>query len=98
VLTAVEIITSVTNVYARTEPIPAKEVRQVLDALVKMCDIRDPASVSSYMYRAIGQAVSRIVCDRTKKKMPCTGLEPRIFCYPGRCPSQLDKKEHPLFV
>jgi hypothetical protein len=42
------------------------------------------------MYRAIGQAVSRIVCDKTKKKMPFTGLEPRIFGYPGRCPSQLD--------
>jgi hypothetical protein len=34
--------------------------------------------------------VSRIVCDRTKKKMPFMGLEPHTFCYPGRCPSQLD--------
>jgi hypothetical protein len=48
------------------------------------------SSVSSHMYKAIGQAVSRIVCDRTKKKMPFMGLEPHTCCYPGRCPSQLD--------
>jgi hypothetical protein len=47
-------------------------------------------AVSSHIYKAIGQAVSRIVCDRTKKKMPFMGLEPHTFCYPGRCPSQLD--------
>ena len=45
---------------------------------------------SSHMHRAKGQAVSLVECDRTKKKMPFTGLEPRTFCYPGRCPSQLD--------
>jgi hypothetical protein len=30
--------------------------------------------------------------------MPFMGLEPHTFCYPGRCPSQLDKKGHLIFV
>lgn len=45
---------------------------------------------SSHMHRAKGQAVSLVECDRTKKKMSLTGLEPRTFCYLDKCPSQLD--------
>jgi hypothetical protein len=48
VLTAVEIITRITNIYARTDPIPAKQVRHILDGLVKMCGIRDPARFNFY--------------------------------------------------
>ncbi len=47
-LTAVEIIIPVTNIYARTDPIPAKQVRHILDALVNMCDIRDPTRFIFY--------------------------------------------------
>ena len=55
----------------------------------KVCPT-SPPFVSSHMHRAKRQAVSLVECDRTKKKMPFMGLEPHTFCYPGRCPSQLD--------
>ena len=57
-----------------------------------------PLCVSSHMYRAKGQAVSLIECDRIEKKIPFIGLESYIFCYPDRCSSQLDYKGHLIFV
>jgi hypothetical protein len=38
------------------------------------------------MYRARGQAVSGIVCNRTRKIWPPIGLESHTFCYSSRCP------------
>ncbi len=50
-------------------------------------------SVGSKMRRARGQAVPRIVCDRTRKIWPFVGLEPHPFCYPGRYPKPVKLEE-----
>jgi len=49
--------------------------------------------VSSHMYRTIGTAVSLIVCDKTRKKMPFMGLESHTFCYPDRGPEPVRLEE-----
>jgi hypothetical protein len=41
--------------------------------------------------------VSRIVCDRTRKRWPFVGLELHTFCYPGKCPqpARLEETSNP---
>jgi len=53
----------------------------------------DFVSISSKMYRARRQAVSRMLCDSTRKKMTFMGLESHTFCYPGRFPKPVRLQE-----
>jgi hypothetical protein len=43
---------------------------------------------------------SRIVCERMSKRWSFVGLEPHIFCYPGRCikPVRLEQISNPRLV
>jgi hypothetical protein len=52
-------------------------------------------AVSCKMYRVGGQALSRIVGDRTRKRWPLMALEPHRFCYPGWCPKPVRLEETP---